>query len=191
MDNQKFGAFIASTRREKGWTQSELAEKLHVTDKAVSKWERGLGFPDIKTIEPLAEALDVSVLEIMRSEHLTENQVSTDHASEALVHVIDVITYQRKIERRNIFIGIILMITVIMAIFLFDTMHLEGIIFVCMPMILLSIGIWLIVLSRYRYKHGRSYSMTMIFGILSLLFPIMLGLFLFFAFMLGDPVPYN
>lgn len=42
MDNQKFGAFIASTRKEKGWTQSELAEKLHVTDKAVSKWERGV-----------------------------------------------------------------------------------------------------------------------------------------------------
>lgn len=52
-----------------------------MTDKAVSKWERGLGFPDIKTIEPLAEALDVSILEIMRSERLNESQVSADHAS--------------------------------------------------------------------------------------------------------------
>lgn len=41
MDNQKFGAFLSSLRKEKGWTQLELAEKLHVTDKAVSKWERG------------------------------------------------------------------------------------------------------------------------------------------------------
>lgn len=49
-------------------TQAELAEKIHVTDKAVSRWERGLGFPDIQTIEPLAQALGISVLELMRSE---------------------------------------------------------------------------------------------------------------------------
>lgn len=42
MDNQKFGQFISSLRKEKGWTQLELAEKLNVTDKAVSKWERGV-----------------------------------------------------------------------------------------------------------------------------------------------------
>ena len=72
-------------------SKKELAEKINVTDKAVSKWERGLGFPDIKTIEPLAEVLDVSILEIMRSEHLNENQVSTANASEALVNVIGVI----------------------------------------------------------------------------------------------------
>lgn len=72
-------------------SKKELAEKINVTDKAVSKWERGLGFPDINTIEPLAEALDVSILEIMRSEHLNENQVSTANASEALVNVIGVI----------------------------------------------------------------------------------------------------
>lgn len=42
MDNQKFGQFILKLRKEKGWTQLELAEKLNVTDKAVSKWERGV-----------------------------------------------------------------------------------------------------------------------------------------------------
>lgn len=42
MDNRKFGQFILSLRKEKGWTQLELAEKLNVTDKAVSKWERGV-----------------------------------------------------------------------------------------------------------------------------------------------------
>ncbi len=45
-----------------------MPEKIHVTDKAVSRWERGLGFPDIQTIEPLAQALGISVLELMRSE---------------------------------------------------------------------------------------------------------------------------
>mgnify|MGYP002802871563 FL=1 len=54
MDAEKFGAFIAAARKEKNMTQKALAEKLHVTDKAVSRWERGLGFPDIHTIEPHA-----------------------------------------------------------------------------------------------------------------------------------------
>lgn len=49
-------------------TQAELAEKIHVTDKAISRWERGLGFPDIQTLEPLAQVLGISVLELMRSE---------------------------------------------------------------------------------------------------------------------------
>ena len=71
MDSQKFGAFISELRKERGWTQLELAQKLNVTDKAVSKWERGAGFPDIKLIEPLADALGVSVLEIMKSEKST------------------------------------------------------------------------------------------------------------------------
>ena len=62
MDAKKFGTFIATLRKENNMTQVELAQKLQVTDKAVSKWERGLGFPDINTIEPLADALGVSVL---------------------------------------------------------------------------------------------------------------------------------
>lgn len=52
MDNQKLGIFITELRKEKGLTQAQLAQKLNVTDKAVSKWERGVGFPDIKLLEP-------------------------------------------------------------------------------------------------------------------------------------------
>ena len=54
MDSKKFGEFIATIRKEKGWTQAELAEKISVTDKAVSRWERGLGFPDIMLITTVA-----------------------------------------------------------------------------------------------------------------------------------------
>lgn len=53
------GALIAQRRREKGWSQAELAEKLHVTDKAVSKWETGRSLPGIDCLEPLAEAREV------------------------------------------------------------------------------------------------------------------------------------
>ena len=84
MDAKKFGTFIATLRKENNMTQVELAQKLQVTDKAVSKWERGLGFPDINTIEPLADALGVSVLEIMRSERIAETKITQDTASAAL-----------------------------------------------------------------------------------------------------------
>ena len=59
--------YCRDKKREK-MTQAELAEKIHVTDKAISRWERGLGFPDIQTLEPLAQVLGISVLELMRSE---------------------------------------------------------------------------------------------------------------------------
>ena len=87
MDNRKFGQFILKLRKEKGWTQLELAEKLNVTDKAVSKWERGVGFPDIKMVEPLAEVLDVSVFEIMRSERIPDQSVPMENAAEAINNV--------------------------------------------------------------------------------------------------------
>ncbi len=56
MDTKRFGAFISERRKEHHMTQADLAGKVGVTDKAVSRWERGLGFPDINTMEPLAEA---------------------------------------------------------------------------------------------------------------------------------------
>ena len=59
MDREMLGRFIAQRRKELNLTQRELAEALHVTDKAVSKWERGAGCPDISLLEPLAEALEL------------------------------------------------------------------------------------------------------------------------------------
>lgn len=68
MDAKAFGAFLAETRRSRGLTQSELAEQLHVTDKAVSRWERGLGFPDINTLEPLATSLGLTLSQLMHAD---------------------------------------------------------------------------------------------------------------------------
>lgn len=188
MDNIKFGKFVSLLRKEKGWTQAELAERINVTDKAISKWERGLGFPDIKLIEPLAEALDVSILEIMRSEKNDSNQMSQENVSEALTNVIDVVEYQRKIEHRNIIISAIALALVIMTVFLIDTMQLEGFFMVCLPIIMLGVGIILTVISINRWKQKLSFKTTLICGILALIFPIMILLFLFFAFLMGGPV---
>lgn len=65
MANRTMGEIICTLRKEKGMTQKELADKLDITDKAVSKWERNASFPDTATIPKLAEILEVSVEELM------------------------------------------------------------------------------------------------------------------------------
>ena len=68
IDKERFGAFLAALRKEKGLTQRALAERLYVSDKAVSKWERGLSLPDVALLTPLSEALGVGVAELLRGE---------------------------------------------------------------------------------------------------------------------------
>ena len=65
MKKQTFGTMIAALRKEQGMTQLELAQKMGVTDKAVSKWERDLSFPDVNSIPKLAEIFNVTVDEMM------------------------------------------------------------------------------------------------------------------------------
>ena len=67
MSNRSMGENISTFRREKGMTQRELADMLNITDKAVSKWERDIAFPDTQTIPKLAEILGVSVEELMNA----------------------------------------------------------------------------------------------------------------------------
>lgn len=66
MKKRTFGSMVAVLRKEKGMTQLELAEKMGVTDKAVSKWERDLSYPDVNSIPKLAEIFEVSVDELMQ-----------------------------------------------------------------------------------------------------------------------------
>ncbi len=72
MDNKTTGAFISARRKELSLNQKQLADKLGVTDKAVSKWETGRSAPDISLLEPLARELDISVVEILRGEKVEE-----------------------------------------------------------------------------------------------------------------------
>ena len=98
MDAEKFGAFVAQCRREKNWTQAELAAKLQVTDKAVSRWERGRGFPDIQLLLPLANALGVSVLELMYSEKMEAEKRTTLWDDQAAA---DLLAGAVEMERKN------------------------------------------------------------------------------------------
>ena len=72
MNREKTGALIAAARKEKNMTQKDLAKALHVSDRAVSKWERGAGFPDVGLLEPLANALGLQVLDLLRGEEQEE-----------------------------------------------------------------------------------------------------------------------
>ena len=68
MDATKIGRFIGAERRAKGWTQRQLADKLQLTDKAISRWETGKGLPDVSLLLPLANVLDITVGELLAGE---------------------------------------------------------------------------------------------------------------------------
>lgn len=68
MDQLKFALKIKEARKEKGWTQKELAERLKITDKAVSKWERALSMPDIELLGPLSKELDIPLVKLLDAE---------------------------------------------------------------------------------------------------------------------------
>ena len=74
MNCEKIGKFIATSRKQKGLTQTELADRLNITDRAVSKWERGKGCPDISLLEDLSKILDVSIIELLRGEKTNKKQ---------------------------------------------------------------------------------------------------------------------
>lgn len=85
MNNQSMGDMISTLRKEKGMTQKDLADRLSITDKAVSKWERNLAFPDTATIPGLAEILGISVEELMNAKPIPE---SRHKSASYLLHII-------------------------------------------------------------------------------------------------------
>lgn len=111
------GALICGQRKEKNMTQKELADKLQVTDKAVSKWERGLSYPDVSLIVSLAEILGVTTTELLKGEKDEENGDKEDeHARQA---VLETISYAQKTfgkslrTKERIIIGILSLLCLI------------------------------------------------------------------------------
>ena len=97
MDNIKTGNFIAEKRKEKKLTQKALAEKIGVTDKAISKWERGLSYPDISLLIPLSEVLGVSVTELLNGDSIDKMEVEL---SDGIV-VSSVQRYTKHLNQKN------------------------------------------------------------------------------------------
>lgn len=97
MDAEKTGLFIAELRGELGLTQRELAEKIGVTDKAVSKWERGRGFPDVALLETLSKELGVSIAELISGERATP-ETAAEQSNSALVETL---LYVKRMSRKT------------------------------------------------------------------------------------------
>lgn len=97
MDAKKFGDFVQERRKALAMNQSDLAEQLHVTAKAVSRWERGIGFPDINLLQPLAEALNVTLVELMHGEQI-QREVSKEEASAMVTQTVQQIREQEQLS---------------------------------------------------------------------------------------------
>ena len=98
INKQKFGAFVSKLRKEKGYTQKELANRLFVSDKAVSKWETAVSIPDTALLVPLAELLGVTVTELLMCEPM--EQGGTMDAGQVEHLVKSAITYGEEDSRR-------------------------------------------------------------------------------------------
>lgn len=78
MNTYVTGATIKALRENKNMTQAELAQKIGVSSKAISRWETGKGLPDISLLQPLALALGISVIELMNGQHITNRNISAN-----------------------------------------------------------------------------------------------------------------
>lgn len=106
MNQEKIGKFIAENRKFKKMTQVELAEKLGVSDRSVSKWENGRCMPDISLFEPLCEQLDISINELLSGEKIKKEEYQ-EKSEENIVNTID---YSKKeIEKAKTKISYIIM----------------------------------------------------------------------------------
>ena len=102
MNKERLGAFIGERRRELGLTQKDLAGRLHVTDKAVSKWERGLSYPDVTLLEPLAGALDLNMEELMACRRQERRKEETPMKEQETVQgLLDISRDSVRRERRR------------------------------------------------------------------------------------------
>ena len=118
MDKEKTGQLITELRKEKGLTQKQLAEALNVTDKAVSKWERGLSFPDISMLEPISELLDVSIMELLAGKRQDSSEPMSREEAQKLINASVELSDEeiRHKKERSRFIIIILIVFVLLCI---------------------------------------------------------------------------
>lgn len=99
MDNEKFGKFIQKLRKENNMTQKQLGEKLNITDKAISKWERGLSFPDISMLNSLADTFHITVTELLNCEIGIQKEIDVKKAVE---EAIENITQSQEKKRKRL-----------------------------------------------------------------------------------------
>ena len=120
MDNKKFGEFIKELRKEKKLTQKELGEKLNITDKAISKWERGLSFPDIAVLKDLAEFFEIDISELLNGERGKKQEIDIEKAIQEAIENYKNIEEKKKekVQKVRKRIGVISIIIFVFALIL-------------------------------------------------------------------------
>ena len=108
MNQEKIGNFISECRKKKKLTQSELAERLGVTDKSVSNWENGRNMPDLSLFKPLCEELDISINDLISGERVTDDKYQ-QKLEENIINTIDY--YNKKLLEKDKIIAIIFIIS--------------------------------------------------------------------------------
>ena len=96
MDQEKIGKFIAECRKEKKLTQEQLAEKLGVSNRSISRWENGKTMPDISLFEPLCEELNISINELLKGQRLNDKKPNNKIFTEVLLDYSKYIKNQNK-----------------------------------------------------------------------------------------------
>lgn len=106
MDTKKIGAFIAMNRKKKGYTQEQLAEKLGVTNKTISRWENGHYMPDLSLLEPLSKELDITLNELLAEKEIVKEE-AMEYSEQNLIQTIDYTGNKIKNEHKKISLFII------------------------------------------------------------------------------------
>ena len=107
MNQEKIGKFIATCRKDKKMTQSELAEKLGVTDKSIGNWENGRNMPDLSLFKPLCDVLGITINDLLSGEKISKDKYQ-ERFEENIVNTIDYST--KRINKYSNVIGLLLVI---------------------------------------------------------------------------------
>ncbi len=110
MDQIKIGKFISTMRKEQGLTQRQLADKLLISDKTVSKWECGKGMPEVSLMLPLCDALGINLNELFSGEKLTD----ADYKKKAEENIMNLVK-EKSESKKKIILSVIVMVLTIMA----------------------------------------------------------------------------
>ena len=199
MTSKECGGFISELRKEKKLTQKELAEKINVSDKAVSRWETGKGYPDVTSLVSLSEYFDVSVNELLAGKRLTVEDIK-ETADENLISVFEQVQKNKKKQIVQITLYTVVLLVVLSPVLsivfkeffvtIYKEVKTENVISAIIPtviaLILLVVGCFirkgnLSILHSYHYKNVtdlKGYAKEMGNGIIFMSIPIFLDGFL-------------
>ena len=115
MDQIKIGKFIADERKRKGYTQKQLSEKLAISDKTISKWERGNGFPEVSLLLPLCNELEITVNELLSGERVSEEE----YLKKAEENMVNLVRETQESKKKIVLSAMVAGLTIIAAVPLF------------------------------------------------------------------------